>query len=58
MARLIVCFAIIFFIIMNIHLNESKPMYILSEFLEQSWPKDIDFPIERLVCKIIYLKKK
>jgi len=52
MARLAVFLAIVFFIIMHVHVNESKPIFIPATFLEQLWSTELDFPFEqRMVCK-------
>jgi hypothetical protein len=48
MVRLVLYLTIIGLIIMHVHVNESKPIFIPLSFLEQSWPKDM----EHLVCKI------
>ncbi len=54
MVRLVLYLTIIGLIIMHVHVNESKPIFIPLSFLEQSWPKDM----ERLVCKIIHSNQK
>jgi hypothetical protein len=59
MARLAVFLAIVFFIIMHVHVNESKPIFIPSTFLEQLWSTELDFPFEqRIVCKNNLFKKQ
>ncbi len=52
MARLAICLAIVFFIIMYVHVNESKPTFISSVFPEQTWHRNINVPIEHMVSKI------
>ncbi|CAF3502854.1 unnamed protein product [Rotaria sordida] len=31
---------------MHVYVNESKPIFISSKFLQQAWPKDLNFPID------------
>ena len=58
MARLIICISILVFIFMHVYVNESKPIFISSKFLQQAWPKDLNFPIDYSVFKMIISKKK
>ncbi len=58
MIRLLAYSSIIFLIIMQVYVNESKPIFIPSAFLERAWPKDLNYPIERIVCQMIILKSK
>lgn len=58
MARLGLCLAIISFLIIQIHINECKPIFIPSEILEQAWLKNIDIPSERIVYRYLIRKLK
>ncbi|CAF4098983.1 unnamed protein product [Rotaria sp. Silwood2] len=44
MTRLIICISILSFILIHVHGN--KRMFIPTGFLQQAWPKDLDFPID------------
>ncbi|CAF1369907.1 unnamed protein product [Rotaria sordida] len=46
MTRLIICISILVVIFMHVYVNESKPIFISSKFLQQAWPKDLNFPID------------
>jgi hypothetical protein len=51
MARLGLSFFLVVILTIYIHINECKPIFIPAGFLEQAWPKDMAFPIDRLVRK-------
>jgi hypothetical protein len=53
MNRLSIYISIILFVLLNVHVNESKPVFIPLEYLERAWPGELDLPVEHIVCKMM-----
>ena len=49
MAGLVAYISIVLFVMIHVHVNESRPIVIPLVFIEQARPMDMDYPTEHLV---------